>query len=120
MRAGISSKRWSRINHTWDGALSDRPSVFGGGSRPGLRGEQRRELRSAIGSGNGEAAPASAGDSRARFLPKSPAGAAVRYALNQWQALGGFWRTAIWRSTTAPRSGPTATSRLVAALDVFR
>jgi hypothetical protein len=49
-------------------------------------------------------------------LPKSPSGAAVRYALNQWQALTRFVEDGeLWRSTTAPPNAPIATSRSAAA-----
>jgi hypothetical protein len=54
-----------------------------------------------------------------QVLPKSPSGAAVRYALNQWEALTRFWKTASWRLTTAPRKGPIAISRWAAATGHF-
>ena len=54
-----------------------------------LRRGKARIAPAGIGSRDGEAAPVSARAS-AEVLPKSPAGAAVRYALNQWEALTRF------------------------------
>jgi transposase-like protein len=52
-------------------------------------------------------------------LPKSPSGAAVRYALNQWVALTRLLNTASWRLTTVLRNGPIATSPWAAANGTF-
>jgi hypothetical protein len=49
---------------------------------------------------------------RDEVLPKSPEGVeSVGHVV--------FWKTAIWRSTTAPRSEPTATSLSAAAIGRF-
>src|SRR5579885_1391444 len=42
---------------------------------------------------------------RGELLPKSPGARAVRYALNQWDALTRFLEDGDWRSTTAPVNG---------------
>lgn len=53
----------------------------------GLTGEQRRELRRRVSAPVMEKLHGYLLDLKQQALPKSPAGAAVRYALNQWQAL---------------------------------
>jgi Transposase IS66 family len=46
-----------------------------------------------------------------QVLPTSPSGAAVRYALNQWEALTRFLEDGELEMTTALRNGPIAASR---------
>ena len=56
---------------------------------------------------------------RDEVLPKSPAAKAVRYAMNQWEALSRFLEDGVWKSTTAPPSGPTETSLSAAGTGRF-
>ena len=56
----------------------------------GLTGEQRLELRKRLSSPIAEKLEKYLLEIRNEVLPKSPAGAAVRYALNQWEALTRF------------------------------
>lgn len=73
------------------GAALDRPPLRGVGTSAGIDGRGTARVAEAVfGSRNEEAAPLCASDIRDEVLPKSPAGKAVRYTLNQWEALSRF------------------------------
>ena len=81
-----------------------------------LSAEQRRALRQRVSARLMEKLHHYLLELQPQVLPKSLSGAAVRYALNQWEALQRFLEDATWKSTMAPPSGPTGILHWAAAI----